>query len=94
MAWLVRNRHHYRRSIVAERKKKMSDFNIPIDLKHQMLEERILQLNAEGYRHELNLKQFEAVGAGDSPEAEQTRQAIETIKAALTVCAEELEATP
>ena len=69
----------------------MSEFNIPIDLKQQMLDERILQLNAEGYRHELNLKQFEAVGAGDSPEAEQTRQAIETIKAALRVCAEEKE---
>ena len=69
----------------------MSDFNIPADLKQQMLEERILQLNTEGYRHELNLKQFEAVGAGDSAEAEQTRQAIEIIKTALAICAEEKE---
>lgn len=69
----------------------MSDFNIPTEIKAQILEQRIAQLNAEGYQHELNLKQFEAVGATDSDEANQTRAAIETIKTALTVCAEELE---
>lgn len=69
----------------------MSEFNIPSEIKAQILEQRIAQLNAEGYQHELNLKQFEAVGATDSDEANATRQAIETIKTALTVCAEELE---
>ena len=69
----------------------MSEFNIPLEIKAQILEQRIAQLNAEGYQHELNLKQFEAVGATDSDEANATRQAIETIKTALTVCAEELE---
>jgi hypothetical protein len=39
----------------------------------------------------LLVKQFDAVGAGESDEANASRAAIETIKAALTVCAEELE---
>ena len=68
----------------------MSDFNIPADLKTQILQERINALNAEGYQHELNLKQFERIGA--DAEAQQSRDAIDTIKAALAVCAEELEA--
>ena len=69
----------------------MSAFNISPENKAALLAQRIEQLNLEGYQHELNLKQFEAVGAGDSDEANASRQAIETIKAALTVCAEELE---
>jgi hypothetical protein len=69
----------------------MSEFNIPAEIKAQILEQRIAQLNAEGYQHELLVKQFDAVGAGESDEANASRAAIETIKAALTVCAEELE---
>ena len=69
----------------------MSVFNIPTEVKAQILEQRVAQLNAEGYQHELLVKQFDAVGAGESDEANASRQAIETIKAALTVCAEELE---
>jgi len=69
----------------------MSEFNIPTEIKAQILEQRIAQLNAEGYQHELLVKQFDAVGASESNEANASRAAIETIKAALTVCAEELE---
>jgi hypothetical protein len=69
----------------------LSEFNIPSEVKAQILEQRIAQLNAEGYQHELLVKQFDAVGAGESDEANASRAAIETIKAALTVCAEELE---
>ena len=69
----------------------MSEFNIPAEVKNQILDQRIAQLNAEGYQHELLVKQFDAVGAGESDEANASRAAIETIKAALTVCAEELE---
>ena len=69
----------------------MSDFNISNDQKQALLAQRIDQLNLEGYNHELNLKQFEAIGAGDSQEAQTSRDAIETIKTALFVLAEEKE---
>jgi hypothetical protein len=69
----------------------MSDFNISNDQKQALLQQRIDQLNLEGYNHELNLKQFEAIGAGDSVEAQGSRDAIETIKTALTVLATEIE---
>jgi len=67
----------------------MSEFNISAELKAQILEQRVAQLNAEGYQHELLVKQFDAVGAGESDEANASRAAIETIKAALTVCIDE-----
>jgi len=70
----------------------MSAFNVSPENKAALLAQRIEQLNLEGYQHELNLKQFEAIGASDSDEANNARAAIETIKAALTVCAGELEA--
>jgi hypothetical protein len=69
----------------------MSDFNISNDQKQALLQQRIDQLNLEGYNHELNLKQFEAIGASESAEAQTSRDAIETIKTALTVLAEEKE---
>jgi len=69
----------------------MSEFNIPAEAKEQILAQRIEQLNLEGYQHELLLKQFEAVGATDSTEAQTSRDAIDTIKTALTVLAEERE---
>ena len=69
----------------------MSDFNVSIDQKHALLKQRIESLNLEGYQHELLLKQFEAAGAGESAEAEQSRAAIAAIKAALQVCADEME---
>jgi hypothetical protein len=69
----------------------MSEFNVSPENKAALLAQRIEQLNLEGYQHELLVKQFDAVGAGESDEANASRAAIETIKAALTVCAEELE---
>lgn len=69
----------------------MSEFNVSPDNKHALLTQRIEALNLEGYQHELLLKQFEAAGAGDSQEAQASRDAITAIKAALSVCAEELE---
>jgi hypothetical protein len=68
----------------------MSEFNIPTEVKAQILEQRLAQLNAEGYQHELLVKQFDAVGAGESDEAAASRAAIETIKAAIAVCDDEL----
>jgi hypothetical protein len=69
----------------------MSVFNVSADQKLALLQARIEQLNLEGYQHELLVKQFEAVGAGESDEANASRQAIDTITTALAVCAEELE---
>ena len=69
----------------------MSEFNIPAEAKEQILAQRIEQLNLEGYQHELLLKQFEAVGATDSTEAQTSRDAIEVIKKALDVLTAELE---
>ena len=69
----------------------MSDFNLNRDTKLAILTQRIEALNLEGYQHELLLKQYEAVGATDSTEAQASRDAIVAIKAALTVCAEEIE---
>jgi hypothetical protein len=69
----------------------MSEFNVSADTKRALLEQRIEALNLEGYQHELLLKQFEAAGAGDSAEAQASRDAITAIKAALSVCAAELE---
>ena len=71
----------------------MSDFNISNDQKQALLQQRIDQLNLEGYNHELNLKQFEAIGASESAEAQGSRDAIETIKTALDVLAREQETT-
>jgi hypothetical protein len=70
----------------------MSAFNVSPENKAALLAQRIEQLNLEGYQHELNLKQFEAVGASDSDEANNARAAIETIQTALAVCEQELEA--
>jgi hypothetical protein len=72
----------------------MSEFNVSIDHKHALLTQRIEALNLEGYQHELLLKQFDAAGAGDSAEAQASRDAIVAIKAALAVCAEEIENAP
>ena len=69
----------------------MSDFNISNDQKQALLQQRIDQLNLEGYNHELNLKQFEAIGAAESAEAQETKMAIHSIKLALAVLTEELQ---
>jgi len=68
----------------------MSEFNVNQEQKQALLAQRIEQLNLEGYNHELNLKQFEAIGASDSDEANNARQAIETIKTAIEVCQAEI----
>jgi hypothetical protein len=68
----------------------MSEFNVNQEQKQALLAQRIEQLNLEGYNHELNLKQFEAIGASDSDEANNARQAIETIKMAIDVCQAEI----
>jgi hypothetical protein len=64
----------------------MSAFNVTPENKAALLAQRLEQLNLEGYQHELNLKQLEAVGATDSDEANNTRAAIETIQTAIEVC--------
>lgn len=69
----------------------MSEFNVSPEVKAQLIAERINQLNLEGYQHELLLKQFEVVGALDSEEAQASRNAIEAIKAAISVCEAETE---
>jgi len=60
MAWKLRHNHNNRSRIT--RKKTMSLFNVPTELKTQLLTERIAQLNIEGYQHELNKATAEAVG--------------------------------
>lgn len=69
----------------------MSDFNVSRDDKLALIEQRFAQLNLEGYQHELLLKQFDAAGASDTPEAQASRDAIVIIKNALTALAVEKE---
>jgi len=64
----------------------MSAFNVTPENKAALLAQRLEQLNLEGYQHELNLKQLEAVGATYSDEANNTRAAIATIQTAIEVC--------
>lgn len=63
-------------------------FNIDPTTKQAYLQQRIAQLNAEGYAHELNLKTAEALG---NPQAvEEAQQAIIIIETAISVAEQEL----
>ena len=63
-------------------------FNIPKEIKVQMLTERINSLNLEGYQHELNLKSAEAIG--NSEVIESSLASIAVIKSAIEVHEKEL----
>lgn len=69
----------------------MSQFNIPAEVKNQILAERINTISLEGYQNELNLKTLEALGKGDSPEADAARENIAIIVNAIAVAQTELE---
>lgn len=63
-------------------------FNIDPATKQQYLEQRIQQLNAEGYAHELNLKTAEALGNTEA--VQQAQEAIAIIETAISVAETEL----
>ncbi len=63
-------------------------FNVPNEVKAQMLQERIKALNVEGYQHELNKKAAEAIGNQDV--VWSSEDAIKIIKSAIEVHEKEL----
>lgn len=67
----------------------MTEFNIPAEVKQQLIAERLQALNLEGYQHELNKKAAEAVGNLES--VAQADEAIQVIKNAIAVHEEELK---
>ena len=69
----------------------MSQFNIAPEVKAQILNERIAQISVEGYNNELNLKTLEALGQGESAEADKARENITIIVEAIAVAQAELE---
>ena len=69
----------------------MSQFNIPAEVKAQILTERINTISLEGYQNELNLKTLEFLGQGESPEADKARENIAIIVNAIEVAKTELE---
>jgi hypothetical protein len=66
----------------------MTEFNIPTEMKEQLIAERLQALNLEGYQHELNKKAAEAVGNLEA--AAQADEAITIIKNAIAVHEAEL----
>jgi hypothetical protein len=66
----------------------MTEFNIPTEIKEQLIAERLQALNLEGYQHELNKKAAEAVGNLEA--AAQADEAITIIKNAIAVHEAEL----
>jgi hypothetical protein len=66
----------------------MTEFNIPTEIKEQLIAERLQALNLEGYQHELNKKAAEAVGNAEA--VAQADEAITIIKNAITVHEAEL----
>lgn len=66
----------------------MSDFNIPTEVKTQLIAERLQALNLEGYQHELNKKAAEAVGNLEA--VAQADEAITIIKNAIAIHEAEL----
>lgn len=63
-------------------------FDIDPEVKAQLLQQRIDQLNLEGYQHELNAKTGEALG--DQAMIDQAQSAIAIIETAITVAQSEL----
>ncbi len=68
----------------------MSQFNINLEIKNQLLAERIQQLNIEGYNHELNKATAEAIGNQEA--IEQADNAIAIIVTAIAVAEQQLNA--
>ena len=66
----------------------MTEFNIPTEIKAQLIAERLQALNLEGYQHELNKKAAEAVGNAEA--VAQADEAITIIKNAIAVHEAEL----
>lgn len=66
----------------------MTEFNIPAEVKTQILTERINTLSIEGYQHELNRATAEALGNTD--QVAEADKAIEIIKAAIAVAESQL----
>jgi hypothetical protein len=66
----------------------MTEFNIPTEIKAQLIAERLQALNLEGYQHELNKKAAEAVGNLEA--VAQADEAITVIKNAISVHEAEL----
>jgi hypothetical protein len=66
----------------------MTEFNIPTEIKEQLIAERLQALNLEGYQHELNKKAAEAVGNAEA--VAQADEAITIIKNAIAVHEAEL----
>jgi hypothetical protein len=66
----------------------MTEFNIPAEVKTQILTERIQQLSIEGYQHELNRATAEALG--NAEQVTQADEAITIIKAAIAVAESQL----
>jgi hypothetical protein len=66
----------------------MTEFNIPAEVKTQILTERIQQLSIEGYQHELNRDTAEALG--NTEQVTQADEAITIIKAAIAVAESQL----
>lgn len=65
-------------------------FNVPDEVKVQLLTERIKSLNVEGYQHELNKKSAEAIGNDEV--IASSNSAIEIIANAIAVHQSELDA--
>jgi hypothetical protein len=66
----------------------MTEFNIPTEIKEQLIAERLQALNLEGYQHELNKKAAEAVGNLEA--VAQADEAITIIKNAIAIHEQEL----
>jgi len=67
----------------------MTEFNIPAEIKANLIAERLQALNLEGYQHELNKKAAQAVGNLEA--VAQADEAITIIKNAIAVHEAELE---
>lgn len=67
----------------------MTEFNIPTEIKEQLIQERLQALNLEGYQHELNKKAAQAVGNLEA--VAQADEAIEVIKSAIAIHEQELK---
>jgi hypothetical protein len=61
----------------------MTEFNVPNEIKAQLIAERLQALNLEGYQHELNKKSAEAIGNLEA--VAQAEEAIIIIKQAIAV---------
>jgi hypothetical protein len=66
----------------------MTEFNIPAEVKTQILTERINSLSIEGYQHELNRATAESLG--NLEQVSQADEAIAIIKAAIAVAESQL----